>query len=755
MKLKRAWPAILIWVVFVIFDIVMVASYSFFLGLFPETNTLVYSAVFTVIAILIMSVAMILLGKLSDFLGRYEFEKNSRIRIMYGVLIALIIAGGFWYRVDMLGRSAGDVVGQYSLYENAMIGGKSLTPESVLLSIIYSGILKGILFFTGNIISVPFYFQIFCFIIFLICGFFTTYKLLGMLAALVFTAYVAFMPVFTIDFTGLELSTDSLFMAMYGIELLLVATFLHGAYRDKYKSKLWIIWYILIGLVIGFMTYIDAGTIIMILPLLLSVALFDKKPTNEIVGLLIILGSTILGFMVMIIQESGIGMMGSTLVKWRSYYFHNMNTFSTFWTYTDYKMIYLVTVVVMSGVIVGFWKNKKIENVSPWLLSMLFIFATVPCMGPTRMNTQVFVTVYYAFILACVASLITLSSNDKVALGLEDAEEQGDGKEPSEETNAKAEEKAVVEEISEAETTAQATDGTREETKEAEVESDKDTADEPVNETEQPVEDSEKPVDETEQPMGESEHGEKEPEQTDDVEDDEEEHLFKEPINQEISFYEFELDDDIEDEYEESDETETVEESEEEFTEEPEENEIEEVAETTEPAEVSEETEEPVEEAAETAERADVSEETEEPVEEAEETTEKADVSEEIEESSDEPEEAEEETKRESEPQRQRFVPEGMVLPEDDEEMDQTPRMKMPEFKGGKIMLSRKGDKPEDEKPSESDERPVNEQLPENREQPEDKESSEGSTKPIRSFDQIVTRDDFDLSYKPGDDFDV
>ncbi len=689
MKLKREWPAILIWVVFVIFDIVMVASYSFFLGLFPEKNTLVYSAIFTVIAILIMSVAMILLGKLSDSLEHYEFAKNSRIRIMYAVLITLIIIGGLWYRIDMLGRSAGDVVGQYSLYENAMIGGKSLTPESVLLSIIYSGILKGILFFTGNIISVPFYFQIFCFIIFLICGFFTVYKLLGMLAALVFTAYVAFMPVFTIDFTGLELSTDSLFMAMYGIELLLVATFIHGAYKDRYKSRLWIIWYVLIGLVVGFMTYIDAGTIIMILPLLLSVSLFDKKPTNEIAGLLIILASTVLGFMLMIIQESGIAMTGSTLVKWRSYYFHNMNTFSTFWTYTDYKMIYLVTVVVMSGVIVGFWKNKNIENVSPWLLSMLFIFATVPFMGPTRMNTQVFVTVYYAFILACVASLITLSSDDRGALAMEDGDEQGDGKEASEEKELVAEDTAAGENAQEDQAAA---DETKEGTQDAEAKADDLIADETGEEPEQTENEPERSETESEQSGDEAK-------ETESTASDEDENIFEEPVSQEINFYEFEyVDDDIDYEQEEP-----LAEEQEEPAEEATEEDIEETEQAEESAEIDEMKSQ---EASDIQSEEDENTITEEPAGEPEE-------------------EAEEDTAPKPSSEQQRFVPEGMVLPEDDEDMDQTPRMKLPEFKGGRIALSRKDDRPE------------------------------CGERPIRSFDQIVAKDDFDLAYKPGDDFDL
>ena len=75
----------------------------------------------------------------------------------------------------------------------------------------------------------------------------------------------------------------------------------------------------------------------------------------------------------------------------------------------------------------GYWKNRKVEKISPWLLSMLFISATVPFMGPTRMNTQVFVTVYYAFILGCVASLITLPSYEELDEGvIPDSEDEAD-----------------------------------------------------------------------------------------------------------------------------------------------------------------------------------------------------------------------------------------------------------------------------------------------------------------------------------------
>ena len=420
MKLRRTWPAVGIWVIFLIFEFAMVASSGFFLGLFPNENKLIYSIVFAVLSILLMSVIVIFAGRCSDSMKANLWPSKLPFKIGYQITIALILIGAVWYRIELLAHTSKEITGKMSLYENAMVGGTPVA-EYDLLSIVYSTILKGILFFTGNIITVPFFFQIVCFTIFMICGFFTVQKLLGYAAALAFTAYVGFMPVFTPAFTGPELSTGPLFMAMFGIELLFVALFLEGSFKKKYTSKAWIIWYILVGIVVGFMSYMDAGTIIMIVPFLFAVLfIYGTKVKEEVVRLIIVVAAAVLTFIGMFIQEQGLMMADVRFANWASYYFHNLNTFDMFWAYTDYKIIYLVTLIVMSGVIVGFWKNRKVEKISPWLWSIIFIFVSVPFMGATRMNTQVFVTVYYAFILGCVASLIALPADEEEAEYIEE-----------------------------------------------------------------------------------------------------------------------------------------------------------------------------------------------------------------------------------------------------------------------------------------------------------------------------------------------
>ncbi len=672
MKLKRTVPAVCIWVVFIIFDIVMIASSSFFLDLFPKPNRLAYSIIFTILGVFVMSVIMILAGRCSDAFDAYSLPGKTSFRITYHIVIALIIISSICYRVHLLGTASANITGKMSLYENAMVGGTP-QPEYDLLSFVYSAILRFILLFTGNIISVPFYYQLACFAIFMVCGFITVYKLLGYAAAFVFTAYVAYMPVFTPHFTGLLLSTDYLFMAMFGIELLAVALFLRGANRGIYTSNVYILWYLVVGIVVGFMAYLDAGTIMMILPFLLAILVMHKKNfKDEATRLLWVVFAAVVTFTAMFCQEQGVIMANIRLANWASYYFHNLNTFSMFWAYTDYKIVYLITVIVMSGVIVGFWKNRHIEKISPWLLSMLFIFATVPFMGPTRMNTQVFVTVYYAFILGCVASLITLPADegDENKIRYSATPETGtttDGVAsvliPDYEFEADDEDEASAQSESEVKELDQTVTVSEEAAEEA-------TENEEASEAGEVMEDDQPEEEYSTESSSDTASEIAAPESDQTYESETEEELESEP----------------EEEYENDVDSETTSEPEESVSED-------EPTDDTEP-----------------------------------ETTHNPDEA-------------------PAWAPRKRYVPEGMVLPEDDEDMDQTPRMKMPSFTGTisltatakavSEIIQKEAQKQDDTAPSETDY--------------DYKNYSFNKNDTPKSF----STDDFDVDLRPGDDFDI
>ncbi|SFB69258.1 hypothetical protein [Butyrivibrio sp. YAB3001] len=417
MKLKRMWPGICILIVFFIFDVIMVASSSFFSGLFPSDDMLLaYSGIFTVISVLIMSVLTLLMRKICDHLDTRHLSEKIGFRIVYVVILIAILVGGTVYRVFLLSHTTAVPSGKLSLYENAMVGAVTSTVENDLLSIVYSTVLKGILFFTGNNLSVAFFYEIGLFMLFVLLGAIACRLLLGKCASIVFAGFVSFMPIFDEHFVKAVIGTDELFLTLFGIELLLVAIYLKKASDGKYSSKLHIIWYMVVGIVVGFMAYVDVGTFVAILPLLLSVLfLLEKENSGGILSLIILLAFGMLSFFGMIIQEAGIYNVDITLQNWGRYFFRNLNTFSMYWTYTNYKVVYLVTLVVMSGVLLGYFRNREFENVSPWLLSTILIFVATPFLGATRMNDQLILTIYFAFVLACVAALITTNENMALA----------------------------------------------------------------------------------------------------------------------------------------------------------------------------------------------------------------------------------------------------------------------------------------------------------------------------------------------------
>ena len=247
------------------------------------------------------------------------------------------------------------------------------------------------------------------------------------------------MPVFSDGLRNVRVDTDDLFYLLFGLELLILAIYLKTDSDGAYNKKVFVygLWFLLVGAVIGFMTYVDAGTLIVILPFLLAGLFIVKNSVaSEIFRLLFILVGGLTAFFGMIFQEGGANGFDQVLYNWSQYFFKNINTFNTFWTYTNYKIEYLATFVAMTGIIVGFWRNRRYEKVTPWLLSTMIVFFATPFFGATRTNSETMLTVFFGFVLGAVVSLITMESHENALLS--EIEEYKD----EEDTSAEAPEQA-------------------------------------------------------------------------------------------------------------------------------------------------------------------------------------------------------------------------------------------------------------------------------------------------------------------------
>ena len=148
MKLKRMWPGLCILMVFILFDVVMVASSSFFSGLFPSGDmTLIYSCIFTALGVLIMSVLTFLCGRICDHIELQELSESIGVKVIYTLMLIAIFIGGIFFSIYVLSRSTAAPTGKISLFENAQVGSVLASGEYDLLSLVYSSVLKVVLFF--------------------------------------------------------------------------------------------------------------------------------------------------------------------------------------------------------------------------------------------------------------------------------------------------------------------------------------------------------------------------------------------------------------------------------------------------------------------------------------------------------------------------------------------------------------------------------------------------------------------------------
>ncbi len=467
MKLKRMWPGVCILIMFIIFDVGMAAGSSFFSGLFPSDMIYLYVGIFTALSVLIMGVLTFLFGRLCDHFDTERLSKELGFKIVYVVGVVAAIIAGIYVRADILPKTTISPAGKLTLYENAVVGGTKAVYEYDLLSIVYSGILHVILFFTGNKIYIAYYLQIAFFAVFVICMCIALRLLLGKMASFVFAFLMSLLPVFYMDYFKLIMGTDELFLAMFGVEMLVIAIFLRRASDGRYLSKVNVIWFIIVGMVVGFMAYVDAGTIVAVLPFLLAeLFLLDDEFVPGLFRLLFLFLGAVVTFLSMILQEGGFAGFGNSLIKWAYYYFKNINIFSLFVTYTSYKLLYLVLFVVMSGVLVGYFRNRSFERVSPFLLSTLLVFWVAPFFGATRLNSQMVATIFFVMVVSCVASLITLTKFEGSESAI-DTEEPVDDAIPTDKNMARVAE-VVTPEVVEAKATE--TEATEAETAKTEAE---------------------------------------------------------------------------------------------------------------------------------------------------------------------------------------------------------------------------------------------------------------------------------------------
>ena len=411
MAWKKTWPGYIIWAVYTAYNILLVAMFSYFSGLFPLEHKIAFTAGFSALTLAGAAVFSFLCGKLSDHYAE-KIRNGFWFRFFDVLAVILMFCTAAGVRLQILSEGHYQILENASLYEAAEITAKGSTiSQGNSLTFLYESMLRTVLTFTGNTPASAVIFQMILQLTLFLVLYMAIRMAMGHIPAFLTIAAQCFMPLY-LNQTG-KLDVVTLFYLMFFMEFFLTILFLKGLQELKYNGWIWGFWYLLLGIIIGLMLYLDAGTSVIFGLLFSAFFLKNTTPFSVLRKLLLIFGGATSGFILMLTQESGFSYMQAALENWLQIYFRSLNQIEFFSVYTEYRILYLLIGLLMFTGCIGFLQNRKEDHITPWMFMMLLITGITPFMGPTMMNGQRIVTFFYAVLAGGgIATMITPVKKD-------------------------------------------------------------------------------------------------------------------------------------------------------------------------------------------------------------------------------------------------------------------------------------------------------------------------------------------------------
>ena len=411
MAWKKTWPGYIIWAVYTAYNILLVAMFSYFSGLFPLEHKIAFTAGFSALTLAGAAVFSFLCGKLSDHYAE-KIRIGFMVRFFDVLAVILMFCTAAGVRLQILSEGHYQILENASLYEAAEISAKgSAISQTNNLTFLYESMLRTVLIFTGNTPAAAVVFQMILQLMLFLALYMVIRVAMGYIPAFLTVTAQCFMPLY-LNQTG-KLDIVTLFYLLFFIELLLIILFLKGLQERKYSGWIWGFWYMLLGIITGLMLYLDAGTSVIFGLLFSAFFLKNTTPFSVLRKLLLIFGGAASGFILMLTQESGLNFIQMALENWLQIYFRSLNKIEFFSVYTEYRILYLLIGLVMFTGCIGFLRNRKEDHITPWMLLMLLVTGITPFMGPTMMNGQRIVTFFYAVLAGGgIAEMITPVKKD-------------------------------------------------------------------------------------------------------------------------------------------------------------------------------------------------------------------------------------------------------------------------------------------------------------------------------------------------------
>ncbi len=370
MSLKKNALSYIIWVIMLLFTGAGVA----FLGL-VATQLLAGDNILIAVGIIAgFFVILFLIYLLTGYLaGQVDLSKliakNEQIAFFVeGVFIGLCISAGIALRVYLL-PNAGEDAAYFEVAKVTAQGGISV--QSVQGSVYYyCMLLHGLLRIFGNHWNVGIWLQICLQTIFSLLMYFGVRRMTGKVPAILVLLFISFAPVSVS--AGITYSPQMLYLCIFGMIFLLLADYLCRSVQDLHPAIMWG-YTVLVGLAIGFVSYVDVTGILLLLPLICI------GMVNGPVGRAML---SFLRFVVILLVAAGTfaGMIFLDAVLSGSHFVRVLNAWFVTYSTIDLNLsilteekqmeLLLLLILVFIGVF-SFWRRKKEEVFTPYVLLVI------------------------------------------------------------------------------------------------------------------------------------------------------------------------------------------------------------------------------------------------------------------------------------------------------------------------------------------------------------------------------------------------
>ena len=389
MILKKDVSSYVIWALFATFNVLLIAVFGLYSGLFPTsdtTETMLFTGLFTALVTGTCLVVSFLIDRLSVY---FMQGKKLNSNLIYLILFVLVLIGGIVLRSVILYNDGVYIKTGVMLFETASVTKGGIITADSIWKLFYLVIMRTVLYFTGDIVIVAIVYQIVVRMIFFILIGVAVRIMTGRVASLIVLSLLMFLPPFI---TVHILDATSFFEIFVALELIFLAIYFKNMTRaKKSQSAVRFLLYFLLGIGLGALFYIDAGTILFWSPMLLLLFVF-KKIKEVLKSFACIIPGAACGFMLTLIVWDGYDVIGPALYRWSSKYFADVLSIESFEVIGEssssvYATLYLILAIIMICSSFAFLFHKKTTRLAPVMLPALLVCIVSPVMGETGVNT--------------------------------------------------------------------------------------------------------------------------------------------------------------------------------------------------------------------------------------------------------------------------------------------------------------------------------------------------------------------------------